>query len=187
MRVYCAGGMAANWSITVENIDWSEIIEDAEFAGSISGEQLPVFYKNVTSSSYEYHYPCAAGWSGKIIGQPACIPLIPRPSLQWSGQGLPPAMTVCEMHHESWNANNWPKVTVKYASAEYFITEDGAGEQHWHAQSVTFRPIRTPEQIAKDEREASIGAMLKSLEFGLITTAERIICAKLYDAGYRKP
>jgi len=170
----------------VEDIDWSKIVKDAEFAGSISGEQLPVFYKNVTDSSYEYHYPGEGGWSGKIIGKPACVPLILRPSPSWNGQGLPSVGAVCEMRHDSWHLNNWPKVTVKYASAEYFITEDGAGEQHWHAHSVKFRPIRTPEQIAADERETAINELRKHID-----PRASAIAAGIFDCmtrlGYRKP
>ena len=90
------------------------------------------------------------------------------------------------MHHESWQPNNWPKVTVKYASAEYFITEDGAGEQHWHAHSVKFRPIRTPEQIAADEREAAIKEM--TANYAKNSDALAGWAAYVYDTlGYRKP
>ena len=53
-------------------------------------------------------------------------------------------------------------------------------------RNIHFRPIRTPEQSAADEREAAIDAMLAA------TTAQGSdislrVCEQLYDAGYRKP
>jgi hypothetical protein len=112
--------------------------------------------------------------------------IIQRPAA-WNGTGLPPVGTVCEMHHECWQPANWPEVTIKYASAEYFITQDSAGEQHWHARGVQFRPIRTPEQIAADERRLVIEDMVKALGMETPRTAEYIRCGLIYDAGYRKP
>jgi hypothetical protein len=51
---------------------------------------------------------------------------------------------------------------------------------------MDFRPIRTPEQIAAEEREKAIDAMNK-----LVGDIEKIptwrdALAALYDAGYRK-
>lgn len=166
----------------MENIDWSEIIEDAEFAGSIFGEQLPVFYKNVTDSSYEYHYPCAAGWSGKIIGQPACTPLIPRPSTSWSGQGRPPVGTVCEGGRARTGAFN-ECVVIAHRNGMAIAVFTDQEELQWVTE---FRPIRTPEQIAKDEREAAI----KEMTAGYADNSEALAgwAAYVYDTlGYRKP
>ena len=50
---------------------------------------------------------------------------------------------------------------------------------------VEFRPIRTPEQIAADEREAAIKEMLE--DAGRPDTAKtRDQAQLLYDAGWRK-
>jgi hypothetical protein len=109
--------------------------------------------------------------------------LIARPSA-WNGTGLPPVGTVCEMHHECWQPANWPEVAIKYASDEYFITQDSAGEQHWHARGVQFRPIRTPEQIAADEREAAIDEIMDDLS---LSPECRYIAKRVLSTGYRKP
>jgi hypothetical protein len=47
---------------------------------------------------------------------------------------------------------------------------------------TVFRPIRTPEQIATEERENAINAMIDIV----MTDNIRSNCADLYDAGYRK-
>lgn len=126
----------------MENIDWSKAPEGAEYWCDdqwfkIFGGEWFTWYPGALSwARPAYKAPDNFSWWGNAVERPSA------PS--WSSEGLPPVGVVCEMHHESWQPNNWPKVTVKYASAEYFITEDGAGEQHWHAHSVKFRPIRTP-------------------------------------------
>ncbi len=50
---------------------------------------------------------------------------------------------------------------------------------------ISFRPIRTPEQIAAEERREAILEMKGFLSFSDYREAERH-CADLYDAGYRK-
>ena len=168
----------------MKNIDWSKAPEGATHYNPMCGD----WYK-VSGDSADCWSKFHGGWFPAQIWKSRkdyCVAR-PQPSPSWSGQGLPPVGMVCEMHHESWNANNWPKVTVKYSSTEYFITEDGAGEQHWHAHSVTFRPIRTPEQIAKDEREAAIDDMIELLGKNREVKKTRDHAGILYDAGYRKP
>ena len=51
----------------------------------------------------------------------------------------------------------------------------------------SFRPIRTPEQIAADERENTIDQMINdtSILTGIMSD-RRIMAGQLYDAGYRK-
>jgi len=160
-----------------EQIDWSRAPEGA------------THYYQHTEEWYLAGYGCAPlVWTGMWCKafqfaqrEHKCIERPTTPS--WSGEGLPPVGVVCEMHHESWQPNNWPKVTVRYASAEYFITTDDAGEQHWHAHSVKFRPIRTPEQVAADEREAAI----KEIEELIAGYSYRNCAEILHDKGYRKP
>lgn len=113
-----------------------------------------------------------------------CIKRPTAPS--WSGEGLPPVGTECELHHETWGNNIWQKVTVKYASNEYFITADVAGEQHWHSRNTLLRPIRTPEQIAKDERDKAIDEIRRELMPADEYVAELILDA-ITRLGYRKP
>ena len=48
----------------------------------------------------------------------------------------------------------------------------------------SFRPIRTPEQIAADEREAAVNGMLC---YDALGGSRRGLAEALYDAGFRKP
>ena len=174
-----------NWSITVEEIDWSKIVEDAEFAGSIFGEQLPVFYKNVTDSSYEYHYPSEGGWSCPVIGKPACRPLIERPSTPWNSQGLPPVGTVCEWRHGESHA--WQQITIVayHSDSAWVLHKNSKTPDTIKVRGKSyFRPIRTHEQIAADEREAAVNGMLC---YDALGGSRRGLAEALYDAGYRKP
>ena len=52
----------------------------------------------------------------------------------------------------------------------------------YYGEPNEFRPIRTPEQIAADEREAAVNGMLC-----YDARSRRGLAEALYDAGYRKP
>lgn len=55
-------------------------------------------------------------------------------------------------------------------------------------RSCSFRPIRTPEQIAAEEREKAIDQIVKDSMTGLMFTAKHISrdhAIALYNAGYR--
>lgn len=55
------------------------------------------------------------------------------------------------------------------------------------ANPEDFRPLRTPEQIAEERREAAIIEMESAIKtFALGWSTTRMACAALYDAGYRK-
>lgn len=107
--------------------------------------------------------------------------------VQWNGDGLPPVGTVCEYKRGS----KWEKVevfavkpNVNGSTSALFTYECGT----WTAcaEPSFFRPIRTPEQIAAEEREQAIAEMAKTVRgatgFGINLAAR----AALYDAGYRK-
>lgn len=50
-----------------------------------------------------------------------------------------------------------------------------------------FRPIRTPEQIAAEERDKAVqAAMDDTYTLGISDQSKRILIERLYDAGYRK-
>jgi hypothetical protein len=110
--------------------------------------------------------------------------LIARPSA-WNGTGLPPAGTVCECHLPGELTNNysWVTATVIWHNSK---TECAVIRSSSHlAWCDEFRPIRTQEQIAADEREAAILEMSKCAD-GMYFPNRHTLGA-LYDAGYRKP
>lgn len=112
----------------------------------------------------------------------------------WTGEGLPPVGTVCEARipHVSGPNNETRSViwiegriiayhTIKDKTYAWFAEVDG----FYPPGVFEFRPIRTPEQIAADEREAVIKEMVSSCPYpGSNCTVTD--CTALYDAGYRK-
>lgn len=113
----------------------------------------------------------------------------PRPA-PWNGEGLPPVGTVCEVQHPD-RPDTWCKCTILVwgsecavfsADANYPFAYDGNGYPE------SFRPIRTPEQIAAEDRAQAIDEMLKALTLGTQgnMAGDREAAEILYDAGYRK-
>lgn len=106
--------------------------------------------------------------------------------IPWSGEGLPPVGTVCEYRR----VGTWVKVEVfaikpngNGSSSALFTHEDGTWQACAHPSG--FRPLRTPEQIAAEEREDAVVGMLNILG-GDFPEVPFNALARLYDAGYRK-
>lgn len=108
--------------------------------------------------------------------------LIPRPAPQWSGEGLPPVGIDIEVMHGTYG---WIGARVVGADGEAAIvrTNDGYAGVFPHE----FRPIRTPSQIAAEERESFarnlVTEMGKDPE-AFPTSVNQAL--KIYDLGYRK-
>ncbi|MEI0850014.1 hypothetical protein [Pseudomonas aeruginosa] len=112
-----------------------------------------------------------------------------RPKEAWDGQGLPPAGTVCEYKHMIWP--EYRPCEIRYISEESLVAYDDAQEQLYRTCDMLFRPIRTPEQIAAEEREKAVQEMLALDEYphgqdrgGMMSRAD--FCRVLYEAGYRR-
>lgn len=114
-----------------------------------------------------------------------------KQNVEWSGEGLPPVGTVCEaaIPHTSGpdNARSFIWIEgrviayheIKGKTYAWFAEDDG----FYPPGVFEFRPIRTPEQIAAEERDKAVDAMLMvSFE----ESTRRHIFEALYDAGYRK-
>jgi len=115
--------------------------------------------------------------------------MIHRPLQQpWNGEGLPPVGTVCEVKGCISHYLKWNKVTV-FAVRGYTVFFDMEDGRWGQTDSHEFRPLRTPEQRAAEERAKAIEAMAESSLYGhyAFTSAQaKIACTVLYDAGYRK-
>lgn len=169
----------------MSDIDWSEAPEGATHAGINEKGSVGYFYR-LPGVLGDYDYWNAtlddAKWSsGK--GNPALSELIPRPSPAWNGEGLPPVGVECE---RSFSAIAWKPTTICGHSVDgvYAAFYDGDGHMGW-GDNCKFRPIRTPEQIAADEREAAIDEMMQHSSLRARDGARQVFGA-LYDAGYRK-
>jgi len=101
----------------------------------------------------------------------------------WTGSGLPPVGTVCECQDERFH---WQRGTIVHVGKG-----DGAMVAVMQAdngiligESGEFRQLRTPEQIAAEERRQGIEAMAKIL--GVVACDDYVAATAIYDAGYRK-
>ena len=115
--------------------------------------------------------------------------LTPRSSPPaWSGEGLPPVGTVCEVRLP--NKPEWKRVTIKLYDEGLCVFRDERSLSVEMFHHMAFRPIRTPEQIAAEEREKAVDALCYEIimHYGYPKNAEqyRSLASKLHDAGYRK-
>lgn len=123
----------------------------------------------------------------------------PRPSV-WTGEGLPPVGTFCEVVSPGYRNDRFERfigqaVTVIAHDvidddpvAVFRMPVDGqVDEQDYHALvAKCFRPIRTPEQIAAEEREKAVFEIAHILIDNRHDSAEYHQAGRIYDAGFRK-
>lgn len=107
---------------------------------------------------------------------------------EWNGEGLPPVGLEIECTYDSWGY--WLKGKVLcYGQKMIFMEQesskgDGKFEGSMNPDGIKFRPIRTLEQIAEEERDKAIAEMITYL--GGDGDELRNTFARMYDAGYRK-
>ncbi|MGI0798558.1 hypothetical protein [Pseudomonas aeruginosa] len=112
--------------------------------------------------------------------------LIARPAepATWNGKGLPPVGTVCEYRHMIWP--EYRPCEIRYISEESLVAYNDAQEQFYRTCDMLFRPIRTPEQIAADERRKSIIHLANLLIDSRGHCNEYSQAKAIFDAGYRR-
>lgn len=110
---------------------------------------------------------------------------------QWTGEGLPPVGTVCEVvpHNSQWGFDTIEprRCTILAHHADFVWLDTGVPGTpiSTRTDKVDFNVIRAPEQIAAEDREKAIDVMVA--ESPLLDKGwSRLVCAGLYDAGYRK-
>lgn len=185
----------------MKEIDWSKAPDGYDFALSTAADWngAPELKGTVRFASRDGlgrfkddtgMYPQIGRSSWEVIAE--------RP-VSWAGEGLPPVGTVCEWKH----AGQWLKVEVAYLSEWLIVLRDtrkadsslidSEGVEiaidHWKEDAPVFRPLRTPEQIAAEEREKAVCVMhgLVLEKVGRVSEQFQLeICSALYDAGYRK-
>lgn len=107
----------------------------------------------------------------------------------WTGEGLPPVGTVCELKFDHWT--DWERHEILcHGKTFMFVRELNSGldrEGSMSMDGIMFRQVRTPEQIAAEEREKAIEGMIADTNILTgIMSDRRIMAGQLYDAGYRK-
>lgn len=146
-------------------------------------------------------------WLGaRWIRQAGCPPdpkyYTERPAPAWSGEGLPPVGTVCEFTGHTHCREDPTDKDLHAGARVHIIAHFKDGDLDLAAFTFNpnnpdrgtacvsqgafgcFRPLRTPEQIAAEDREKAIKDMFHVMQ-GM---GDDLDCARrLYDAGYRKP
>lgn len=169
------------------SIDWSKCPEATHFD--------PVdqnFLREIDESLLLFNK--IRGWTVPIYTQYGVTikdchrPLIKRP--EWTGEGLPPVGMVCEYKH----VHEWQKVEVfaikpnHNGSHTALVTYEN-GTWCGCAEPSFFRPIRTSEQIAEEEREAGVDGIRQAVSKSPNCKAHGLewdVACAIYDAGYRK-
>ena len=109
---------------------------------------------------------------------------------EWDGSGLPPVGTVCEYRLDEDSA--WFKCKIMYVLSEsdhcFIAWCDHLGSDQFltflsNSYDLQLRKIKTPEQIAAEDRLQAIDEMIE-LVAGDSSFNE--VMSILYDAGYRK-
>lgn len=114
--------------------------------------------------------------------------------VEWDGDRLPPTGTVCE-HFGTADHTNWIEVQVighghvRFHDVAFFEYMYGTREHTVsYSTANNFRPIRTAEQIAAEEREKGIQAIQDAYTYTVESCTHKILhsqAARLYDAGCR--
>ncbi|HBN9937501.1 TPA: hypothetical protein L3955_000321 [Pseudomonas aeruginosa] len=163
------------------SIDWSKAPEGANKAGFTGHEYLQFYRIPGMFGDYDYWNEKMGRWCGSDF--PTCANhLFDRPEkVEWDGHGLPPTGLLVE-----WKADldhEWRRVTVlAYANGDAWLQPED-GDSFIVGNPANFRRIRTPEQIAAEEREKAVGDMAMSIQ-GVPYQYPTLYA--LFDAGYRR-
>ncbi|AAF80824.1 conserved hypothetical protein [Pseudomonas phage D3] len=176
------------------SIDWSKAPEGAthwEPKGTGFGEGWMKKVGNEWSYWLEGSEVWAGVWADCFVSAEREATFEARPQESWNGQGLPPVGTLCEWHGpNSDGPDGWVYTesnVVAYTDDGLFICmqKPGCWPVVQRIDNCEFRPLRTPEQIAAEEREKAISEMFGTLQQSpWASTLKR--CEILYDAGYRR-
>lgn len=170
---------------------WRMVHEDGARFAYIDNEWI-VITNPVPFTEY-ISRPTAPNWSGGHVDASPSYPMGEQASdyavSPWNGEGLPPVGTVCKLRTvrtPDCTFEGWGKAEILYSSRNVVVWR-------WHGhkiefcadwEGVEFHPIRTPEQIAAEEREKAIDVMVADI--GGYLNHSHTLAAILYDAGYRK-
>lgn len=182
----------------MSEIDWSKAPEGTTHWHGGDDEFCPAFYKVVDGKATHYWTTLEPMWRkvtsfDRVIATylMQCLPA-PTP---WDGTGLPPVGTVCEIHgHVHHELRKQP---FEWVQCVVIAHTDFGGDPVAVAKTTdssigwgigrAFRPLRTPEQIAAEEREKAVDKMVEIASNAQCFGVGRAVLGALYDAGLRFP
>jgi hypothetical protein len=175
----------------MSEIDWSTAPEDATHwqpensllrAAWIKKEGWQHWFRLEGQANW-VEFKGALADLGTMIQRPAESPV------PWSGEGLPPVGTLCEVMNSTLDNPDWERCTILFMGKFKAVYESESCHERVADVSeswmIDFRPIRTPEQIAAEERQSAIDEMWSAYWHPDVPTAKEAL-GLLYDAGYRK-
>ncbi|EMO9523412.1 hypothetical protein RJ634_005990 [Pseudomonas aeruginosa] len=182
------------------SIDWSKAPDGATHAGIIPSRNTSVkWYRDIDPVRGRYEYFSLMDESWHISGgSPLAQELIPRPAesapaaLTWDGQGLPPVGAEVEANFPVTDTTgthyHWRRVIVAVAGIpgaerECLVYDAENTKPAWVDE---LRHIRTPEQIAAEERRNSILHLANLLIDSRGHCNEYSQAKAIFDAGYRR-
>lgn len=132
------------------------------------------------------------GWLSCYPGIDRIVLFVKRPvsavAAAWDGKGLPPTGTVCEVLNNTLDRPEWERCTILFMGKFKAVYESESCHERVADVSeswmISFRPIRTPEQLAAERRALAIKRALDLLEFQDHYTQG--VLAILYDNGLLK-
>ena len=184
------------------NIDWSKAPEDATHYSPGGDVYSASWIKWVNGELHGWLKSNDTSW-GRLPFQEKDLDQIslhvdrPKKQEAWDGEGLPPEKCDCEV---LWSSDTGEYVTatvlahdqggaiVRYTSGKNkgCISEQIVGCFNFKGcQIPNFRPIKTAEQLAEEEREKAIADMMEVTSDGISCIGQDDALA-LYKAGYRK-
>ena len=169
------------------NIDWSKALDDATHAGNSPYEKgVVTWFKGIGDPSSRNHFMNAGSMNAWAISSEnlSAWDLIERQKNQeaWDSEDLPPVGAKCEVDHGG--GVFWDIVTIIAHHGEKAIYEDPHGNHKYlWGLAGNFRPIKTAEQVAEDERKSQLEVMHKIYMEG--ASEHKGGLAALYDAGYK--
>lgn len=190
------------WQAAVDALNAPKVVEWPEGATHKFSEPTTSPWRDLSGATWKWFESGIWRDSGRtseslMANQPHRLTKLPIPEketsmidlvVEWDGVGLPPVGTVCQYQN---SLGSWFKVEITAIAKKgiCFIQPDLDGENYACKVSSKFRPIRTAEQVAAEERDKAINEMV----FGVCgcepdggNTTAFMICGFIYDAGYRK-
>lgn len=165
------------------SIDWSKAREGATHLAKCTDPNFDKEFWCVENDDRYNDMSSQAYLRKEDVGRNGWL-IYERPA-PWTGEGLPPvgieieAMMRRNMHDDyAWRRAKVVHGCIPGSEGEVLVYDVETTSPAWVDE---FRPIRTPEQIAAEERAAGITQMRE-----LVGSLNSHPFAELWDAGYRK-
>jgi len=141
-----------------------EILKGSEKDFEGMTDDILSILENDLGDRYPFHLSAIAPigrWLSVAERRPITEPVVNQQlTTEWSGEGLPPVGTECELKSEEYADFDWVKVKVVFEHNGELIVIVNMPDQSIHDRmskhsagydGAKFRPIRSPEDVARDE------------------------------------